>query len=126
MTDRMTLAHALEEGGMARGAAEHIATEIYDAIHDNVATKSDIESLRAATQSDIAAVRSDIEALRVSTKGEIESLRVATKSDIAGVRADMRTLLTSLELRLTLRFGGIAVAAGGILFAALHYWPPHA
>jgi hypothetical protein len=33
MTDRLTLARALEEGGTSRDAAEHIATEIYDAIH---------------------------------------------------------------------------------------------
>lgn len=42
MTDRLTLAHALEEGGASRDAAEHIATEIYDAIHANVATKTDL------------------------------------------------------------------------------------
>lgn len=38
MTDRLTLARALEEGGIARDAAEHIATGIFDAIQDNVAT----------------------------------------------------------------------------------------
>jgi hypothetical protein len=33
---------------MQSDAAERIATEIYDAIHDNVATKSDLEALRTA------------------------------------------------------------------------------
>ena len=28
----------IEEGGIPRHAAEHIATEIFDAIHDNVST----------------------------------------------------------------------------------------
>ena len=42
MTDRLTLARALEEGGASRDAAEHIATEIYAAISDNVATKTDL------------------------------------------------------------------------------------
>lgn len=118
----MTLAHALEEGGMARGAAEHIATEIYDAIHENVATKNDIAAVRADIAGTIAAVRSDIEALRVSTKGEIESLRVATKSDIALVRADMR----DLDQRLKIWLGSMIVAAAGVVIGALHYWPPHA
>jgi hypothetical protein len=45
MTDRLTLAHALEEGGMARAAAERIATEIYEAIYNNVATKTDLREL---------------------------------------------------------------------------------
>jgi len=52
MTDRLTLAHALEQGGIARDAAESIATEIYDAIRTNVATKTDI----AALQADLAAL----------------------------------------------------------------------
>ncbi|HYP38215.1 MAG TPA: hypothetical protein VEQ62_17905 [Stellaceae bacterium] len=52
MTDRLTLAHALEQGGIARDAAESIATEIYDAIRTNVATKADI----AALQADLAAL----------------------------------------------------------------------
>jgi hypothetical protein len=60
MTDRLTLARALEEGGIARDAAEHIATEIFDAIHDNVATKADV-----------AAVRAEIAALRTELKGDI-------------------------------------------------------
>lgn len=45
MTDRLTLAHALEEGGILREAAEHIATEIFGAIHSNVATKTDLREL---------------------------------------------------------------------------------
>jgi len=45
MTDRLTLAHALEQGGIGREAAESIATEIYDAIRTNVATKTDLAAL---------------------------------------------------------------------------------
>ena len=42
MTDRLTLAHALEGANIEREAAERIATEIYDAITANVATKQDL------------------------------------------------------------------------------------
>jgi hypothetical protein len=42
MSDRLTLTRALEGSGMQSDAAERIATEIYDAIHDNVATKTDL------------------------------------------------------------------------------------
>ena len=45
MTDRLTLTRALEGSGMASEAAERIATEIYDAIHDNVATKTDLREM---------------------------------------------------------------------------------
>ncbi len=55
MTDRLTLARAFEEGGIKRDAAEHIATEIFDAIHENVATKADVATVRT----DVAAVKSE-------------------------------------------------------------------
>jgi len=45
MTDRLTLAHALEDANIERGAAERIATEINDAITANVATKPDLQQL---------------------------------------------------------------------------------
>jgi hypothetical protein len=47
VTDRLTLTRALESGGMESPAAERVATEIYDAIHDNVATKTDLAQLAA-------------------------------------------------------------------------------
>lgn len=74
MTDRLTLTRAFEGAGVKSDAAERIATEIYDAIHDNVATKTD---------------------------------------------------LRDLEQRLKIWLGSVIVVALGVLFAALHYWPPH-
>lgn len=44
--DRPNLTRAFEGAGMQSGDAERFATEIYDAIHDNVATKVDIDNLR--------------------------------------------------------------------------------
>jgi hypothetical protein len=45
MADRLTLTRALEEAGMSSANADRITTEIYDAIHDNVATKQDLREL---------------------------------------------------------------------------------
>ena len=45
MTDRLTLTRAFEGAGLKSDDAERIATEIYDAIHDNVATKTDLREL---------------------------------------------------------------------------------
>ena len=42
MADWHTLIRAFEKSGMERNAAEEIATEIYDIIHDSVATKNDL------------------------------------------------------------------------------------
>jgi len=97
MTDRLTLARALEEGGIARDAAEHIATEILDTIHDNVATKADVTAVR----SELAAVRSEL------------------KADIAAVRAE----IALVEHRMITRLGGAIAVAVGIILAAIRYLP---
>ena len=47
MTDRLSRTNALADGNIDRKAAERIATEIFDAIHDNVATKQDLQALEA-------------------------------------------------------------------------------
>jgi len=85
MSDRLTLTRALESSGMQSAAAERIATEIYDAIHDNVATKADLDRLGSALRSELAIAVRDLK----------------------------------------IWIGSLIVGAGGALFAALHYWPPH-
>ncbi|HUC71916.1 MAG TPA: hypothetical protein VMS01_12060 [Stellaceae bacterium] len=45
MADRLTLTRAFEGAGIKSDDAERIATQIYDAIHDNVATKTDLRDL---------------------------------------------------------------------------------
>jgi hypothetical protein len=48
MTDRLSLTNALADVDIDRAKAERIATEIFDAIHDNVATKQDLQHLEVA------------------------------------------------------------------------------
>ena len=81
MTDRLSLTNALVEANINCEKAECIATEIYDAIHDNVATKQDLQALEAK--------------------------------------------LELVKHQLTTRLGGLTAVLVGLLFAALHYWPPH-
>lgn len=88
MTDRLTLTRALEGSGMASEAAERIATEIYDAIHDNVATKTDLREMDQ----------------RLSLRFEQVERRIDG---------------------MVTRLGAVVVVVAGLLFAALHYWPPH-
>jgi hypothetical protein len=80
LTDRLSLTNALADANIDRKAAERIATEIFDAIHDNVATKQDLQALEAK--------------------------------------------LELVKHQLITRLGGLMVALAGLLFAALHYWPP--
>lgn len=47
MSDRLALANAIEDAGIERGKAERVASVIFDAIRENVATKADVAAVRA-------------------------------------------------------------------------------
>lgn len=110
MTDRLTLTRAFEGAGLRSADAERIATEIYDAIHDNVATKDDLKQVEAALRADLERLRADLQRVE------------------AGLRAEMQVLEQRLNRRIdsmVTRLGALVVVVAGLLFAALHYWPPH-
>ncbi len=102
MTDRLSLANALADAKIDRPAAERIATEIFDAIQGNVASKSDVERLEAATKADFQRLETHVDA------------------QTAALRAEM----TLIEHRLLTRLGGLIVVVAGSLSAALRYLPP--
>jgi hypothetical protein len=114
MTDRLTLTRAFEGAGLKSGDAERIATEIYDAIHDNVATKQDLERIEAALKVDLSRVEARL-------KADLSRIEAALKADIALVRVDLGRDID----RIVVRIVAAVVIALGVLFAALHYWPPH-
>jgi len=145
MADRLTLAHAIEDAGIERTRAEALAGAILEAIQDNVATKIDIRELRGETKELRAELKADIQELRAELKADIQELRAETKAEIqelrsevsqlgtslraemATLRADMATLradMALIEHRLLARLGGLIVVLLGLLFAALHAWPP--
>jgi hypothetical protein len=95
MADRLTLTRAFEGAGLKSDDAERIATEIYDAIHDNVATKSD---LREPEQ------RLDVR--------------------FANIDVRFANLESQID-RMVIRLGALVVVVAGLLFAALQRWPPH-
>jgi hypothetical protein len=95
MTDRLTLTRAFEGAGLKSDDAERIATEIYDAIHDNVATKTDLRELEQRLE-----------------------LR------FANFDVRFANLERQID-RTVVRLGGLAVIVAGLLFAALQRWPPH-
>jgi hypothetical protein len=88
LTDRLSLTNALAEANIDRAKAERIATEIYDAIHDNVATKGDLHDLEQRLELRFAQIERQID-------------------------------------RIVTRPGALAVVLLGLLFGALHLWPPH-
>jgi hypothetical protein len=95
MADRLSLTRAFEGAGLKSDDAERIATEIYDAIHDNVATKADLRELEQ---------RLDVRFANLDVRF-----------------ANLERRIDQMVIRL----GGLAVVLAGLLFAALQRWPPH-
>jgi hypothetical protein len=124
MSDRLTLARAIEDAGIERGKAERVASAIVDLIHDTVATKADVTAVRTELKADIAEVRTelkaDIAAVRTELKADIAAVRTELKIDIAEVRSD----LTLLEHRMLIKLGVLVFTAAGIIIAAIRYLPP--
>jgi hypothetical protein len=99
MSDRLALAHVIEDAGIPRDKAENVATAIARFVEGSAATKADIDRAEAAL-----------------------------KVEIAGVRAEIVRLYAKVEMlagRTFNRLGALVAVVAGILFAALHLWPPH-
>jgi hypothetical protein len=94
MTDRLSLTNALADANIERQKAERIATEIFDAIHDNVATKQDLQH----AVSDLQHAASELDQRML--------LRFA-----------------ELEHRLTVRFASVMVVLTGVVLAGIRYLP---
>jgi hypothetical protein len=95
--DTLKLAHALRDhGGFSQAAAEATAEALSSSFTEEVATKRDIDDLRAATKRVFddfrAATKRDFDNFRAATERDIEDLRAATKLEIAEPRAEMARL----------------------------------
>ncbi len=142
----------LKEAGMPEPQAEVVVSQQHNLIRHNLATKTDIETvrgeietLRLETKGEIEAVRGDVEKLRIETKADmqalhletnavIEALRQETKGEIASVRGEIEKLrletkasISSLKLDLLKWNAGMlftaTIAIGGIVLAALRLLP---
>jgi hypothetical protein len=103
VTDRLTLAHALEDAGITRDKAEHVASTIFDAIQDNVARKSDLRELGQELRSEIHALGQEL------------------RSETHALGQELRLEMARMEQRLTRRGIGAAVVMVTIILAAMRY-----
>ncbi len=141
MFDTLSASRRLREVGFEDEQADAVVGLLAGDVSESVATKSDIELLRADTKSGIdllkADTKTDIERLRADTKSAIERLGADTKSDIERLRADtktdiellradtktdielLRAELRAVEQRMTIRLGGVVAVATGIIIAVM-------
>jgi hypothetical protein len=139
-SDTLGYARRLREAGVpddhaeahAEAAREFVMDELvtrYDLEMSGAATRRDVEALRHDFEASIAGLRRDLEAaigaLRIHVDTEIAALRNHVATEIAALRshvateiAALRHQLERLELRLTVRFGGM-LAIGIAILAAI-------
>ena len=117
MSDRLALTEAIEAAGIERAKASRIASVIFDAIHQNVATKADVQASEASLRAEVQGGFTRIAGSLAETDGKM------SRQDVAIER--LRSSLRELESRLLLRLGSLMVVLTGVILAALRYWPPH-
>jgi hypothetical protein len=131
VSDRLALANAIEDAGIERGKAERVASVIFDAIHDNVATKADVQASEASIRSQLQAaessIRSQLQTSEATLRSEIAPIRTALVTETARLDAKIDRLDATVKAQpnaVMLRLGALMVVLTGIIIAALRYLPP--
>ena len=118
MSDRLALAHVIEDAGIPREKAEAVATAIARFVEGSAATKADVERAEAALKIEITGLRSEMREgfarMAADTEGRFARQDVA----IERVRSEAR----EMESRIIVRLGGIVAAGVAITVALQHLW----
>lgn len=61
MSDRLALAHAIEDAGIERAKAEAVATAIARFVEGSAATKADLDRVEASLKADIATTNAKLD-----------------------------------------------------------------
>ena len=121
----------LTQSGMDEEQAEALVECQKQLVNDSLATRRDIEevkasieALRLATEQSIEKVKGEVEKVKgevEKVKGEVEKVKGEVekiKSEVEKLRLEMKKDIKGLELRLTLRLASVIVVTTGI-FATL-------
>jgi hypothetical protein len=76
VSDRLALAHVIEDAGIPREKAEAVATAIARFIEGSAATKADVDRVEAALKADIARLDAKIEQIGSRTFNRLGTLVV--------------------------------------------------
>lgn len=113
MSDRLALAHAIEDAGIPRAKAENVATAIAHFVEGGVATKAQLDAGKAELKADIQATEATLRAAFAA-----ETARLDTRVE----RLDAK--VERIGDRTFNRQGVLMAVVATLPFAALHLWPP--
>ena len=104
--DTLDIAKRLKEAGFNDAQAEAVTTVFRDV------RTADLANL--ATKADIEAIRADVERLEAATKADFARFELTMKAEIARLESQIELLRRDL----TIRLGSMIVVMTGILLAA--------
>ena len=133
----------LQEAGFEEAQAEAVVATVGAAIVGNVATRHDViearndlraemqtldserktdiqklgNDLRAEMQTLDSERRADIQKLGSDLRAEMQTLDSERRADIQKLGSDLRDEMQAMELRITLRMGGLIIAGVGLIVA---------
>lgn len=117
----------LQKAGFTTEQVEALA----DFMDTQAASKADLDNAVHKLELGNAALRKDLDLGNAALRKELDVSNAALRKDLdlglASLRseiADVRGELRLLEQRMTVKLGGMLVAAVGILIAAMRYLPP--
>jgi hypothetical protein len=120
LSDRLSLAHAIEDTGIERFKAESVATAIAHFIDGDGVATTQLNAAKAELKADIEGVKTDLKATEAA-------LHAALASEVARLDTRKERLDANVErigVRSFHRLGVLVTMLTGILFAALELWPP--
>lgn len=105
--DKLAAVRRLEQAEFSRPQAEAMTDVFHDAVHGAVATKADLEEMRAENRGFAASTTTEFATMRA----EFAAVRSEMKAEFAAVRSEMREQRSEFKLWMA----GVAVAAVGAL-----------
>ncbi|WP_018042572.1 hypothetical protein [Methylobacterium sp. 88A] len=97
--DTLKFARSLrEKAKLSSEQAEGLADAFTELFQGDIATKSDIGSVKVDIEAFGLSTRADVESLRLSTQADIKALSLSTQADIEALRLSTRADIEALKL----------------------------
>ena len=100
----------LTTAGMPEPHAEAVVRGQVHLIQHNLATKADIEQIRADVETSRLETKAEIEKLRLETNASIDVLREETKANTETAKNDIVKWIVTMGLAAVVALAGLAVA----------------
>ena len=95
--DTLTAARRLKKVGMEESHAEAVAESLRDAVTGSVATKQDLDAVKAELREEITAAKAELREEVTAVKAEV----TAVKAEVTAVEARLREEITAVKAEVT-------------------------